>query len=245
MLQQVITDVSTVGWHCSVMAVDGRLTYRQRPIPGRSARGGGPRWYARSAAVFDAWTTPAPSAPKTDPIFSPIAANLRARAQTYREKGYERMAEDLEREAVDAEQLATMGLVEDRPRRAKRVTPAVARPPRPASLDVPTSPDHDDEDENDDADQEEIDQAPREDENDDEVLEADGQPAPPRRSPSRPASTYKPGTRVEAKPAVVTGAVPWWARVKPGDSMTEAAKAEQDRMSSSKQAHKVTGRVND
>lgn len=47
MLQALITDVTTVATHCSVMGADGRLVWRKGE--GRT------RWYARSQAAFERW----------------------------------------------------------------------------------------------------------------------------------------------------------------------------------------------
>lgn len=42
----------------------------------------------------------------------------------------------------------------------------------------------------------------------------------------------------------VTGELPWWAKVKPGESMTAAALKELERMQGSKESRQVVGKVN-
>lgn len=104
---------------------------------------------------------------RDDVVMSDVASNLRARAATYREKGYGHLAIDLEREASDVESLArptpaparrTDAAAVTRSRAHATRTPAPSRsgalpllrskdyPPCPSSLDTVPSlyrPEHD------------------------------------------------------------------------------------------------------
>lgn len=74
-----------------------------------------------------------------------------------------------------------------------------------------------------------------------EALDADGQPPRPVVA-AQPA--YKPGTRQAAPtPAKATNELPWWAKAKPGE-MTAAAEQHRERMSGSKAAKWVSGKIN-
>jgi hypothetical protein len=88
------------------------------------------------------------------------------------------------------------------------------------------------------------------DDSDDDDVAGDWEPAVPEYRTPPPAARakgFKPGTRVkEAKTSSVPiGELPWWARVKSGESMTAAAQKELERMNGSREAKRVIGRVND
>lgn len=78
---------------------------------------------------------------------------------------------------------------------------------------------------------------------DDEVIAEDVTPKPKRRAST--FNTFKPGTR-QAKPTAPATSTPrnWWEIVKPGEQ-TKAAEDQRARMSSSKQAKRVSGSINE
>ena len=54
----------------------------------------------------------------------------------------------------------------------------------------------------------------------------------------------KVGKQPKAKPAPPVGDLPWYAKVKPGESMEEAASKEQDRMNASRESRQVGNKFN-
>lgn len=104
---------------------------------------------------------------------------------------------------------------------------------QPGALDV-------DEDEDEDEDVE----PPHVDE-DLEALDQELHRPPPAKVRKTTFNTFKPGTRqLPPKASQVDSPRNWWETAKPGE-MTKAAEEEKTRMSSSKQAKRVTGSIND
>jgi len=155
-----------------------------------------------------------------DPIFSPIATQLRARASEYRAKGYESTAQDLEREAADADVMASIGSSEPPVLRRHHLEAPKAAPlklrPCAGVGGAPCS-------------------------REKTVIRSERCPdctlAEQRRKARVTRQSVKPG----AEPS---GELPWWATAKLGE-MTSTAEQQRERMQASPQAKKVTGLVDE